>query len=554
MRIISIIVVLLCLLLTPLNGLADGTVTNSNTLVSLKNVWLKNDIYKMLDWQVTHHSVQGGGIDANAQGELLKLDLNGKKLYGMLAIVEMDYLTAVYAADNDLDGAVFDRLPITEIIDIKDNSISSLGAKDAWSDMPNLKTLLMQNNLVPSIAPLVNLTSLEVLNANHNRIKDLSPLAAMTGLRELYIGDNNITDLSALSGLVNLKSLNLSKAYISDLSALQNLKALTRLELREAGPLVNSYRTAPDLSGIGGFKNLKKLDIAENNLKDISFLKDAPQLEALNAAYNQLNNISILAEFKNLTELDLSNNYIRNIDSLHGLRLLQKLNLSRNHIIDAGALAGLTQLEELDLSANVLSDIDVLHGLDSLKTLKLAGNRLPLHKLYAAKAERTELGPQWGVYFVKRVQYLPACNYYDVPEADLVIEGEPSVVVAMVQDYEGEQEGLVPSKNATYDPATGRVTFTAPGEYHIVVTNAKVSARDSFDYMDYTDVKETRVSSGLVNVIDTLPTGEWCVTDENRSQFNDIIKALQQQGFVQADDLEHPLLPLLMLLYEEYCC
>lgn len=573
----KILIIIGCMLIAGLSNVYAGTVTDQDLVRKLTTVWVKNDVNKNLDWTLSHTSVSGTGLEMDDDDNLIGLNLNGFGLYEKLVIVEMEHLQYFDVSNNVLSDIVFGSLPKVEWIDISHNTISFWATNFGNEDVKSLKKLTAHHNQIQSLKTIQNFSGLEILDLSFNRLEKLNGLGNLTTLRELHLNNNYINDfdevakligleyldignmgiihdnLDFLQSLPKLKYLGLQGARISELGNLTNLTSLTGLDLSGIGTIENGVRRTPaDLSVLDKLSNLEQLALAKGIYKDITVLQNMPKLTVLDLSENQLSDISPLAVLKNLTELDLHYNYVSDIKPLSGLKKLQKLDLSRNGILDVTPLSGLTELKELNLAGNGISDISALKALPGLEQVNLAGNCLTMHQLAEVAAPQVELGYQWGVYFVKRVQYLPVCNYYDVPKEELVINGVPSKVRVVTQSE--EFENMVDADGASFDPATGRVTFHQPGEYHIWVTNPVVAAKDSFDFSYYSDVDATRVSSGLINVVNELPTGEWGVNDDNRHLFDEVLQALRQQGFVQADTPAHKLYHLLMMLYEEYCC
>ena len=108
-------------------------------------------------------------------------------------------------------------------------------------------------------------------------------------------------------------------------------------------------------------KNLLALDIGHNEIKDLSFLYDLPQLKVLIVACNQINDITPVGSLKGLEYLELFKNDIHDISCLSELTNLIDLNICFNRIADLTPIMGLTQLERLWIfnSNNYSDDIPV---------------------------------------------------------------------------------------------------------------------------------------------------------------------------------------------------
>ena len=124
-------------------------------------------------------------------------------------------------------------------------------------------------------------------------------------------------------------------------------------------------------------ERLKKLDVSYNadldDLEGITAL--ANTLSDLNAAYCYIADVSNVdwAQMKNLKRLNLANNFIKDIRPLSALKDLKYLNVSNNLLEGELQIRKeeyedvYTKLEELDLSGNQLTDItDLLKYLDHI--------------------------------------------------------------------------------------------------------------------------------------------------------------------------------------------
>jgi len=130
-----------------------------------------------------------------------------------------------------------------------------------------------------------------------------------------------------------------------------------------------------DISALKDLTNLNNLNLFNNQIRDISALKDLTNLNNLNLSNNQIIDISALKDLTNLNNLSLSYNQIRDISALKDLTNLNNLGLSYNHeISDILALKDLTNLNTLDLSVNSVNNISVLKNLTNLDRLFLFNN------------------------------------------------------------------------------------------------------------------------------------------------------------------------------------
>ena len=78
--------------------------------------------------------------------------------------------------------------------------------------------------------PLSRLTRLKYLVLSNNQVRDISPLVGLTNLETLYLENNQIRDISPLAGLANLEYLNLNDNQIEDISPLVANRGLSEGE------------------------------------------------------------------------------------------------------------------------------------------------------------------------------------------------------------------------------------------------------------------------------------------------------------------------------------
>jgi internalin A len=191
------------------------------------------------------------------------------------------------------------------------------------------------------------------------------------GLYEFGIDDKKLKELAeSLTSLTSLTTLNLINNQLTDISVMKELPNLTWLNL-SSNPLT-------DISVLKELSNLTRLGLRGNNeLTDISVLNELPNLTQLDLSSNPLIDISVLKELSNLTRLDLrGNNELTDISVLKELPNLTRLDLRDNELTDISVLKELPNLTQLYLSDNRLTDISVLKELPNLTQLYLRSNQL----------------------------------------------------------------------------------------------------------------------------------------------------------------------------------
>ncbi len=131
-----------------------------------------------------------------------------------------------------------------------------------------------------------------------------------------------------------------------------------------------------DITFMAQFKNLKKLSIWSNKVKDISSIKELNKLEVLNLHRNGIVDISCLSKLTNLKELAIGYNPILDITPIKNLIQIQELHLARLQVSEIEFLSEFKELEELYLHDNTIIDISPLDNLKKLRYINISSNRI----------------------------------------------------------------------------------------------------------------------------------------------------------------------------------
>ena len=149
-------------------------------------------------------------------------------------------------------------------------------------------------------------------------------------------------------------------------------------------------RGMKSLKGIEYATNLEKLKVNENEISDLSPLKDLKNLKYLELQRNRITDVSPLANLKNLEFLKLYNNIIENVEPLKDLTNLTGLDLHNNvkvrkegqkrinydGITDISSLKNLTKLTFFDVSANKIENVDIILGMEKINHLDFSDNKV----------------------------------------------------------------------------------------------------------------------------------------------------------------------------------
>jgi hypothetical protein len=117
--------------------------------------------------------------------------------------------------------------------------------------------------------------------------------------------------------------------------------------------------------------SLTHLDGQARNIRSLTGLEAAVNLQSLSLRFNRINDVTPLAGLANLSSLYLNDNEVHDVSPLGGLTDLRHLDLHDNEISDVSVLSGLVNVTFLALRQNPLSDISALSGMSNLSELSL---------------------------------------------------------------------------------------------------------------------------------------------------------------------------------------
>lgn len=132
-----------------------------------------------------------------------------------------------------------------------------------------------------------------------------------------------------------------------------------------------------NIDGIQYFKNLKYLELDNNEIDDLTPIQDLVKLEYLRIVNNHLTDISPINKLTEMDYLCLDKNCISNISAISNLTRIRFLSLNHNRIENISAIPKLTKLQKLWLRHNYISDISSIEGVHhTLRSLLLSHNLL----------------------------------------------------------------------------------------------------------------------------------------------------------------------------------
>lgn len=315
---------------------------------------------------------------------------------------------AIHTEPLDTESADITVGGVTFSHDVETINLSGLGISDisVLSACTSLREIILDDNNILDITPLMDIPCLEKLSVRGNLISDLRPLIALSSVKYLDVSDNEITSVVALGSLEGLTTLILNGNQIYDFSPVAKLSSLETLGLNSTG------LTDEALTGLYSLNKLKYLDIEDNDISGeaydalarnfrgcvinhsklvysvqfcgVSFRQDSTELELSGKG---ITDISAISNFELLTSVNLSCNNISNIYTLEYTKNpIEHLDLSSNNIEDATAVSSMHYLKYLDLSYNSINSVKPFIMMTQLEYLNLTGNKLSGEQIASLQA------------------------------------------------------------------------------------------------------------------------------------------------------------------------
>jgi len=248
-----------------------------------------------------------------------------------------------------------------------------------------------ESTQITSLSGIENLTNLISLDLENNLISDLTPLKKLTKLTTLRLQSNKISIYAPLSALINLKHLDLSNNIFSATTDLSAINTLSNLEILyfandkiKANPI---GLTSAHMLQINRLSNLTVLDLTDNNIIDVSFLRSLTNLNTLSLGSNpEFSGFGTLdlQSFNKLTYLNLNSTSISDITPLGSLPSLKYLHMSNTSATFKQALFDSAisnpnlffQLTLLHLGGTSITDFSVLSNLLNFDDLNVENSQI----------------------------------------------------------------------------------------------------------------------------------------------------------------------------------
>ena len=327
---------------------------------------------------LTENDILVGDV-ANVSQSINKLALTGNKIVKINRNSFPTSTTHLYLDSNMiryLTHMSFNGLEVLEDIILSHNFITHL---PYLGILPSLKFLFLANNNLLSIdsGAFKSLREIKVIKlSNNSKLNDLGWIGNsrhqnFAKLRYLMYNNNflNVSSLMKLDGLASNVHLYLGGCSLSSISNFPTLQNMDSLYL-------NKNKISSIFGGfLGKVPGMKKIDLRENKLSNLTFLKSLNAIETLILNNNEIGVLdsTVFLMMSNLRNLHLDNNHVTSIPVLRGTNMLAVLSLQNNQIsvIEKDAFDN-TLIANLDLSNNKLLKIP---SSPNLQLVKLTENQ-----------------------------------------------------------------------------------------------------------------------------------------------------------------------------------
>ena len=123
------------------------------------------------------------------------------------------------------------------------------------------------------------------------------------------------------------------------------------------------------------FRALRELRVIEQEVTDLNWLKDTPNLETLLVFHTDVRDCSGLSFVENIVNLYLEANKIEVVPDLSKLKKLERFSISQNPITQNPEFPVLPSLKELNIASIGITYLSKsIHGLTGLEKLNIGGN------------------------------------------------------------------------------------------------------------------------------------------------------------------------------------
>ena len=194
-----------------------------------------------------------------------------------------------------------------------------------------------------------------------------------------------------------------------------NIKNLTGLEFAtDLEEIICNNNSIADLSPLTGLTKLRVIEFRHNVIKDLSPVKNLLNLEWLIVDHNLISDLSPVENLINLRGLGLVDNSISDLSPIAGLIKLDRIWMHENPPMDLSPLSGLTSLRGIHTwGTPIVSGLSSLAKLPKLQVIDICGGQISdisplanltgLKELYLVGNEISDVSPLAGLSGLTRL-------------------------------------------------------------------------------------------------------------------------------------------------------
>lgn len=153
-------------------------------------------------------------------------------------------------------------------------------------------------------------------------------------------------------------------------------KPLTAADVANVAVVQGNFRGITNLAGLEHCKSLASLELAGNQVADLSPIKGLRQLQFVHLASNRIASIAPLATLPSLQYIQLEANQVSDPSPLAACTNLASIYLSRNKLKSIAPLTNLPRVVTFYADGNQLKSIAGLGNLRGLTTVSLSRNQI----------------------------------------------------------------------------------------------------------------------------------------------------------------------------------
>lgn len=164
----------------------------------------------------------------------------------------------------------------------------------------------------------------------------------------------SITSLSDITKLKNLRRLSLAYQNIKDLTPIKQLVYLENAELK--------HNPIQDVSPLSQLTSLAGLFLFDTNISDLTSLRGCTHLTSLDVGYTQITSMAAFDGLDSLKTLRLNKTQLGTLDNIGSHTMLEELYLSETPLLDLTKLLDLPRLKLVEVSENMREAAQTVSG------------------------------------------------------------------------------------------------------------------------------------------------------------------------------------------------